>query len=220
MKFTLEDILNRVHVTGVIHVGGYVGEEFGSYKGHGIKHMLFFEPQRRMYELLIRRIAPLITDENIIVFNLALGNFNGKKEMYISYDSTDPLLPIPGSASSSLLTPKKHLTEHPTVKFPTKESVDVRRLDEIFKENKIDPKNFNMMNIDVQGYELEVLKGSVDTLDNIEFIMAEVNNDELYENCTLIDELDSFLSTFNFERKLLDWVCPMWGNAFYVKDSQ
>lgn len=219
-RFSIEDVLNEYSIRGVLHIGGYVGEEFGSYKGHGIKHMVFFEPQKRMYELLVRNIGPGITDEQVIAVNIALGNFNGQTEMNISFDPTDPLLPIPGSASSSLLAPKKHLTEHPTVKFNSKETVDVRRLDDIIGEINVDLNNFNMINIDVQGYELEVLKGATNSLKYIEYIMAEVNNDELYENCTLIGDLDEFLANYGFVRKRVDWVCPMWGNALYIRESK
>ena len=46
---------------------------------------------------------------------------------------------------------------------------------------------YNFINIDVQGYELEVFKGSVEFLKTIDYIMTEVNRDELYKNCPMIE---------------------------------
>ena len=52
--------------------------------------------------------------------------------------------------------------------------------------------------IDVQGYELEVLKGSRETITNISGILTEVNRDELYSNCDRVEQLDDFLKNFDF----------------------
>jgi hypothetical protein len=70
------------------------------------------------------------------------------------------------------------------------------RLDDILE----DKQNYNFLTIDVQGYELEVLKGSRETLKNINYILTEVNRDELYENCARVEQLDEFLGRFNFQR--------------------
>jgi len=74
------------------------------------------------------------------------------------------------------------------------------------------------MNIDVQGYELEVMKGSVETLKQIDYIYCEVNKAEIYENNAYIDEIDSFLSQYSFERVEIQWWEDHdWGDALYVK---
>lgn len=76
------------------------------------------------------------------------------------------------------------------------------------------------MNVDTQGYELEVLKGSVELLNNIDIINIEVNRDELYKNCPMYTDIDEFLKPYGFVRKLLEWwdgTAP-WGDALYVKD--
>jgi hypothetical protein len=76
---------------------------------------------------------------------------------------------------------------------------------------------YNMINIDVQGYELEVFKGSTDILHNIDYIISEVNRDEVYQNCTKVDDLDIFLSKYNFIRVETSWDGNTWGDALYVK---
>jgi FkbM family methyltransferase len=216
-KFSIDQIVAELPIRGVIHIGAYIGEEFGVYKNHGIKNVLLFEPQRQIYDILLQKIAPLVKDESITAFNTALGNFNGETEMFIASNPEDPLLRMPGTASSSILRPKKHLTEHTMVTFPIIEIVKMSRLDDIIIDHNIDMSKFNFINIDVQGYELEVFKGAIKTLAHIDYIVSEVNNDELYEKCTLIETLDMLLNTFGFVRENTDWVCKMWGNAFYRK---
>ena len=78
--------------------------------------------------------------------------------------------------------------------------------------------DYNFIAIDVQGYELEVMRGAVDTLNNIEYIVAEVNRNELYINCAKVNELDSFLGDFGFKRVETLWAGGQdWGDALYIK---
>lgn len=56
-----------------------------------------------------------------------------------------------------------------------------------------------LMKLDVQGYELEVLKGAEPILDRIEFIYAEAQFQELYKNGPMYDELFDFLNKRGFE---------------------
>jgi hypothetical protein len=74
-----------------------------------------------------------------------------------------------------------------------------------------------MINIDVQGYELEVFKGAVKTLEIIDIIYAEINLEELYKDCVLVDELDAFLRKFGFIRILTQLAHKSWGDALYLK---
>lgn len=79
-----------------------------------------------------------------------------------------------------------------------------------------------MINIDVQGFELEVFKGAVDTLPFIDIIYAEVNFEEVYKDCCLVGVLDKFLSRFDFKRVFTRDSKnakdrKTWGDALYVK---
>ena len=78
---------------------------------------------------------------------------------------------------------------------------------------------YNFMNIDVQGYELEVLKGSMNILEGIDYIYTEVNNAEVYEDTPHIDELDEYLSSYNFKRVETSWIGITWGDALYIKEK-
>ena len=212
MIYDLKDITKQLNLSirGVIHIGGFVGEELQSYRDLGLTNTILFEPQKELYEIIKSKCQ---NDEQ--VFSVALGSDSCEKDMFIS--DRQGGVECGAGASSSLMKPKKHLTEHPEVTFPKTETVQVRRLDEFLQSQDIRALNYNMLNIDVQGYELEVLKGADSILGCIQFMILEVNLDEMYEGCPLVGELDEFLKEYNFERIHTYWQSTSWGDAIYVK---
>ena len=73
--------------------------------------------------------------------------------------------------------------------------------------------------MDVQGYELEVLKGGTKTLEHVDYVYCEVNRDEVYENNAYVEELDEFLSEYNMKRVETDWAGDIWGDALYIREA-
>tara|TARA_B100000965_G_scaffold362182_1_gene344050 strand:- start:137 stop:385 length:249 start_codon:yes stop_codon:yes gene_type:complete len=73
------------------------------------------------------------------------------------------------------------------------------------------------INMDVQGYELEVLKGATETLKNINYVYCEVNRDEVYENNAYVEEIDEFLAGYGMERVETNWAGDIWGDALYIR---
>lgn len=213
MIFNLKAIEEHTNkkIKGVIHIGGFLGEELIQYRSLGLTNTILFEPQKNLYEIIKSKC---MFEEK--VFNIALGSEESTKEMFIS--DREGGVTNGAGASSSLLRPKKHLTEHPEVTFPHKESIKVRRFDKFAVENNIPINKYNMLNIDVQGYELEVLKGIGKILDTIEIIIAEVNRDEVYEGCPMIEDIDIYLEKFDFTRRAVHWQSESWGDAIYAKN--
>ena len=187
-----------MNITGIIHIGGHYGEELNEYVYNGIQDIVVFEPLERNFEVLFKNVEKL--NANIQGYQVALGATEGNFEMYVSSN---------GALSSSLLKPKKHLEQYKDITFDEKEDVEVKTLDS-FELN-----GYNFINMDVQGYELEVLKGGKNTLDQIDYVYCEVNRDEVYENNVYIDELDVFLS--DFSRVETEWTGETWGDALYIR---
>ena len=113
--------------------------------------------------------------------------------------------------SSSVLEPLLH----PPI-GTNKIKVEMTTADKLFKEDHVD-----FLSIDVQGYELEVLKGSKKLLNQVNYIISEVNRTEQYKGCVLINELDEYLNGFGFLRMETEWWGgdSGWGDAFYIKSS-
>lgn len=190
-----------MNIKGIIHVGGHYGEEIRDYIDNGVSEIVIFEPLLSNFEILERNVIGL--NANIEGHQIALGSEESQLEMYVSSN---------GGLSSSLLKPKKHLTQYTDITFNQKEIVDVRTLDSFSFTN------YNFINMDVQGYELEVLKGGVKTLENVDYVYCEVNRDEVYENNAYIEEIDEFLSKYNMTRVETDWQGDTWGDALYIRD--
>jgi hypothetical protein len=75
--------------------------------------------------------------------------------------------------------------------------------------------------MDVQGYELEVLKGAKNTLNHIDYVYCEVNRAEIYENNAYIEDIDKFLLQYSFERIETNWWKDHdWGDALYTKQEK
>ena len=187
-------------IKGVLHIGAHVGQELGTYQKLGISNVMFFEPVQETFNRLKKNVG-----ESAIIINTALGNIEGEVEMYTET--------INEGQSSSVLEPEYHLIQHPNIKFNGREKVKITKLDN-FIENK---ENYNFINVDVQGYELEVFKGGSEYLKSIDYIMTEVNRAELYKGCARIEDLDMFLSQYGFKRVETTWDGGTWGDAFYVK---
>jgi FkbM family methyltransferase len=198
----LFEILYKIsegNLKGVIHVGAHWGQEDPIYRSMNIKNVLFYEPLPHVFNVLKNNVG----DSEIR--NKALGNTSGKIEMFLETANY--------SQSSSILKPKKHLEQYPEIAFNEKILVDINRFD----DEGLDKNKYDFLNIDTQGYELEVLKGATETLKNIKYIMCEVNFVEMYEECAQIDDLDEFLKEYGFSKYAVETVMPTWGNALYVK---
>jgi FkbM family methyltransferase len=195
----------KIDITGLIHVGGHIGEEVSDYYSKGIDNIIIFEPLPQSFVQLESEVAKY-QFKKIKLINKALGSKNKQIEMNVC--NQDGLC-------SSLLNPKHVLEQYPHIKFPNKQLVDMITMDSIIGENH----NYNFLNMDTQGYELEVLKGSKKTLKKINFVYTEVNNIEVYENNALIEDIDKFLEEYDMVRVETDWMGTTWGDAFYIKKN-
>jgi len=189
----------NLNINGVIHIGAHYGEEDKIYDELKIKKRIYFEPLKTNYDILIQKT----NSEFCKYHNVALGNSEG--EIYMNLSSNN-------NASASVLEPKNHLELHRNVKFNGTEKVKIKKLDSFNISNE-----YNMINIDVQGYELEVFKGGSKTLDKVDYIMSEVNRDEVYKDCPHIDDLIKFLSPYGFTLVEENWAGRQWGDAFFIK---
>jgi hypothetical protein len=190
----------NMNIKGIIHVGAHYGEELSEYVKNGIQDIVVFEPLSECFDVLAQKVMNL--NANIDGHQVALGSSPGTATMYLSDNEKQ---------SSSILKPKVHLTHHPNVKFDGTEEVEVDVLD------NFDTKEYNFLNMDVQGYELEVLKGATETLKHVDYVYCEVNRDEVYENNAYVEEIDEFLSTYGMERVETSWEGQIWGDALYIK---
>jgi FkbM family methyltransferase len=191
----------NMNISGVIHIGAHYGEEVSNYVNLGIDDIVLFEPLEENFEILKNNVSEL--DANITGYCVALGNKNQDVNMFLSSNNLE---------SSSVLKPKIHLDLHPNVVFYNEQSVEMKRLDDFSFEN------YNFINLDVQGYEMEVIKGAEKTLEYVDYVYCEVNRDEVYEGNAYIGEIDEYLSNYKMRRVETSWWYDgPWGDALYIK---
>ena len=178
---------------GVIHVGGFDGNEENWYRSWGTKSV-WFEP-------LPDKFAELKA-KGLNAHPYALGSANGKAKFNLSKSLQ----------CCSLLEPTGHLKQYPQFPFEGNIEVDVKTLDSFVL------KEYDMLVLDVQGYEMEVLEGAKETLKNIRIIFCEVAIIELYKNAPLFSDIYKRLSDFEFID--IDWVDGVqkgWGDALFLR---
>ena len=190
---------------GIIHIGAHEGREIEKYLEMGVEKVLFIEANPKVFERLKKKIAGI---PNVQAANCAISNKCGSVTLHVtSMDQSSSILPL-----------KHHKELYPDIKETHQVTVRSTTLDVLLKESKLSPFEFNVLNIDIQGAELLALQGALDTLKYIDAINTEINYEELYEGCALINQLDEFLSKHGFDR--VATTTPYhtsWGDALYVK---
>ena len=190
----------NLEFNGVLHIGAHAGQEMGTYKSLGIDPVIFIEPQPNIFKQLKSNVG-----DKAICLEMAVGNFEGEVDMWTNENDMN--------GSTSILQPHIHLQQYPHIVFDRRIKVPIRKVD------NLDIPQCNFINIDIQGYELEALKGAAKYLEGVDYIMSEVNKEEVYKDCALIDSLDKYLSGFGFKRVETDWAGWTWGDAFYIKQK-
>ncbi len=226
MLIPFGEILKKYNIEpkGIIHVGAHHCEEHEDYVSYGINHFLYIEPCKDAYNKMIEKFSIQgvkgintwdnrsffkcqVDAENIQLFNCACGSENKIGIMYTSANNE--------GQSNSLLEPDLHLEQHKEVVFDDAEGVNVRVLDSILE----DKYKYNILAMDVQGYEGEVLKGAAETLNHIDVVYSEVNRGSTYKDNMLIEGIDELL--YAFERVETYWPSPnwTWGDAIYIRKT-
>jgi FkbM family methyltransferase len=147
------------------------------------KNLHCFEPDHRNIEIFKQLNLPIILNE------YAISDFDGTSKFYLSsgnvYESkygptNDELFnQNDWSASSSLMTPKNHIQKTPWVKFENTIEVETKKIETYCLENNI--KNIDFIWMDVQGAELNIIKGMGEFKEKIHYIYTEYSDEELYE---------------------------------------
>jgi len=114
-----------------------------------------FEPSPDSVGILNKKF---LKSDQVVIYPFALGEENSERILYAN---------SPGSALASF---SKRRLQHISLEFEHKDSVQVKKLDDWCKSQLITP---NLLKIDVEGHELEVLRGGIETLKNISVVQFE-----------------------------------------------
>lgn len=145
----------------ILDVGANIGQTARHLRENfATANIYSLEPIKATFDTMVRNTK----DINVRCFNLALGAQNETIEVTTQINNDNSVM------NSLLESNNIHASE------PTKtEKVKVLTLAQFCSENKIDKIDF--LKIDTEGFDLEVLKGGKEMLENqsISFVMAEVS---------------------------------------------
>ena len=145
--------------------------------------ILAFEPLPNEAEIFRKALS----GKNVQLHSVALGENAGEAEIHLSRSAdSSSLLPI-GEMQRKLF---RDTDEIGTLKVPVKRLDDFKP--EWEKHSRI------LLKIDVQGFELSVLKGAVETLRNCAFVYVECSETELYVGQALYRDVATFLEQQGF----------------------
>jgi FkbM family methyltransferase len=196
--------IKNINISGVFHIGSHDCEELQLYNDLGIptENIIWIDANPSKVSQTISKGIPnvynaVITDKDDedIIFNISNNTH-----------------------SSSILEFGTHSQEYPGVIYINKLQAKSITIDTFFERNNIDATKYDFWNFDIQGAELMALKGATQSIKYAKVLYLEVNEKELYTNCGLIDEIDDFLSQYNFKRVLTDITQYGWGDALYILD--
>ncbi len=206
MQIDLKTINERykVPLSGLIHVGANTGQELQGYIDAGLAEIMFFEPIKSVYQQLEAHVDAFQNKAKIKTFNYALGATAGSQEIYLSNHNF---------ASSSLLQPETGKKLGRNLKFDGKETINVKRMDELLPRDH----PYNSLLLDVQGFELEVLKGAGDLLPHFDFIICEINRVLTYKGSANVADIDDYLEKAGYLRMETYWMGRNWGDGLYMK---
>ena len=204
VPFTVSALTKRydLRFKTLCHVGAHKGDELNDYLELNLEKIVLIEPVEANFVVLQERIKGI---DGITAIQIAAGDYDGEVELNLASNDLQ---------SSSILEPRLHLNEAPQVRFVGKELVRVKQLDAILGSNF----HLDFLVIDVQGFELHVLRGATESLLSTSYIFIEVNRGETYVDCAKVWEIDRFLAEFGFSRVLTRW-WHLWGDSLYVRQN-
>lgn len=196
---------NKISIKGSFHLGAHECEELHFYNELGLKSE----------DIVWIDAIPSKVDEAIYkgIPNVYNAVITDKNDVEVIFNISNNL------QSSSVLEFGTHSQEHPNVVYVDKIKQTSITIDTFFKRNNIDASKYDFWNFDIQGAELMALKGATQSIKYAKAIYLEVNEKELYKNCALINDIDIFLSQYNFKRILTKMTVHGWGDALYILDN-
>jgi FkbM family methyltransferase len=157
-------------IVAILDVGANVGQFAIDMRRNGYKnHIYSYEPVADTFEALMQHVSK---DEKWHAFNMALGETEDYRSIHVSENS--------GLSSSLLNMDSVHLENFPESSYVSSERVLMSTVDRQVNLLELDPRS-SMLKIDVQGYEFNVLQGSMQTLQDFRYCYLEVSLVKLYQ---------------------------------------
>ena len=161
----------------ILEIGAAGGSDSARFLEQFSKIRLFcFEPDPRS----IARFEKRIQDPRCHFFPIAIGDRSGFTSFYLSV-GTSPKGQVDWSHGSSIMKPTGHLSFYPWCKFKNNCVVPIMRLDD-WSEANLDPLDVvDFIWADLQGAEIEMIRGGMKTLERTHFLYMEFSEVMMFD---------------------------------------
>ncbi len=180
----LTALFRQLNVNCVLDVGANMGQHALNLRKAGYQGLIIsFEPITGCYQHLKK-----IADEQWAIYQYGLGSSSQTLQINITNKTV----------FSSFLKPNEYSAErfNQSASVSRAETVQVKRLDDVFNEVITIPNPRVFLKLDTQGFDLEVLKGAQESLKHVVGLQSEISCKAIYagmpthiESLQLIDQL-------------------------------
>jgi FkbM family methyltransferase len=182
----LQTIIREYKIKTVLDVGANIGQYGKELMQHGYKGEIHsFEPITSAYKQLCKNAKQFSAWK---VHNIGLGS----KEEEVMINVSENIV-----SSSILKVGHASLSAEAKSKPTHQEKVKLTDLD-TFLATMLVQKEI-LLKLDVQGFEMEALRGAMKSLRHVKIIQIELSFTELYEGGPLHDEVTEFLKEQGYE---------------------
>lgn len=196
--------LGKYDIKTILDIGAHTGQFAKEIREKLPQSKIYsFEPLKDCYQKLLQNMSE---DKNFKAYNFALGDKESKQEINRSV-----------SSPSSSLLPMGNLHEemYPHTKGGSKEEIEVKRLDDVFKNSDLEKEI--LVKIDVQGYEDKVIDGGINIISQAKIALLEVSFQELYKGQALFGEIYDIMKKlgFRYQGRIQQRINPKTGEVLY-----
>tara|TARA_Y200000002_G_scaffold164376_1_gene135650 strand:+ start:95 stop:772 length:678 start_codon:yes stop_codon:yes gene_type:complete len=182
--------LRNLNIDKIIDIGAHKGEFLEKMlKIEKVNLFYAFEPQKDIFDILNKKF---LNNDKITLLNYALDKEITNKKLQINkFSMTSSLAEI--NEKSLYLKLKNFLTRSKS-NFVDEYEVQTNTVDNVFKDVNLEK---TLLKIDVEGFEMNVIKGSKIKLKEIPYILIENQFGNHYKNSNFNDIKDVLLK-YNF----------------------
>ena len=207
--FEILDLYELPRPSSVFQAGASSGQEIDVFFTQGIEVGVFIEPLDLPFLALCKKC---IGKNYIPLKAVALSSDNKEVNFYIASNS---------GQSSSIYKPDRHVVTYPTVSFDGPIKVKGHSVDSLAalarSQHNFLPAYHDLLFMDVQGAEMEVLKGASLQLQYGKYVFCEIGKGDGYEGEVAFESILTFLLAFGYRILALEWDPNTgYGNAFFI----
>jgi len=196
---------------GIVHCGSSTGQERDKYAEFEIP-VIWIEAIPEVYQELVQNLKPYPNQYPVLA---CLGEVDDK-EVVFNVSNNE-------AQSSSYLQLGFHKTAHPSVEYIRTFTTKTQTLETVLSilNNSVIKVDKDWLLVgDLQGAEMLMLEGAKNILHKFSGCYLEVNTKEVYEGCALKNEIEDYLTKYDF-KPVEEFIYEQWGwgDQFFIKSN-